>query len=186
MWVRDNKVWYEAELIEKIKAICKEQTETRMLLSDKKSFCDFCKILDLIKSYEGGKMNFDEMTEWIKNQKSKYMQVTQTAIEKSGYSAVDIYSRYESAHLGFDGTFTLGTNLFGIDKQRINSAIIWLGNVPIEWYEEDIKREEEERIRKAKMIADRERRLYYAGREGTKTERKRDKRASENIARNCK
>lgn len=22
MWVRDNKVWYEAELIEKIKAIC--------------------------------------------------------------------------------------------------------------------------------------------------------------------
>lgn len=23
MWVRDNKVWYEAELIEKIKEICK-------------------------------------------------------------------------------------------------------------------------------------------------------------------
>ena len=57
VWITENykgkQVWYEAELIEKIRAICKEQIETRMLFADKKSFCDFCKILDLIKSYEG-------------------------------------------------------------------------------------------------------------------------------------
>lgn len=131
-------------------------------------------------------MNYEEMTEWITQQKSKYLTVTQEAMEYSGYTATEIYNRYEAAHLGFDGSFTLGTNLFGIDKMRANSAIIWLGEVPIEWYEEDIKREEEERTRKAKLIADRERKLYYAGREGTKTERKRDKKASNIIANNFK
>lgn len=131
-------------------------------------------------------MNYEEMTEWITQQKSKYLYVTKEAVEISGYTAKEIYDRYEAAHLGFDGSFTLGTNLFGIDKMRPNSAIIWLGKVPLEWYEEDIKREEEERMRKAKLIAENERRAYFAGREGTKTERKRDKRFSDYMSRNCK
>lgn len=56
MWKLENhegvKYWYEGELIEKIKSICKEQTETRMLFADNKSFCDFNKILKLIAEYE--------------------------------------------------------------------------------------------------------------------------------------
>jgi hypothetical protein len=131
-------------------------------------------------------MNYEEMTEWITQQKSKYLYVTKEATEISGYTAIEILNRYQAAHLGFDGSFTLGTNLFGIDKMRANDAIIWLGEVPIEWYEEDIKREEEERIRKAKLIAEKERKLYFAGREGTKTECKRDKKASNIIANNFK
>ena len=116
----------------------------------------------------------------------RYLQVTDVAVQKSGYTEIEILDRYQAAHLGFDGSFTLGTNLFGIDKMRANTAIIWLGEVPIEWYEEDIKREEEERIRKAKLIAENERKLYFAGREGTKTERKRDKKFSNYMSRNCK
>lgn len=115
-----------------------------------------------------------------------YLQVTDVAVQKSGYTEIEILNRYQAAHLGFDGSFTMGTNLFGIDKMRVNTAIVWLGEVPIEWYEEDIKREEQERIRKTKLIAENEKKLYYAGREGTKTERKRDKKASNIIASNFK
>lgn len=61
MWVRDNKVWYEAELIEKIKAECQEAIDTY----DKEQFyeddCDKFlgesfmaeRILDLIQENEG-------------------------------------------------------------------------------------------------------------------------------------
>jgi len=114
------------------------------------------------------------------------MDVTVEAVEKSGYDKYVILSRYNIAKIGYDGTFTLGTNLFAVDKQQISDTIVWTGEVPIEWYEEDLKVEENDRIRKAKQMAERGRRLYFAGREGTKTERKRDKRASNLISRNCK
>lgn len=112
------------------------------------------------------------------------MYVSDEIVKQTGLSAMEIIERYNNAHIGYDGTFTLGTNLFGVNKQCVDDTIIWLGEVSIEWYEQDIKREEEERIRKARFMAERERRLYFAGREGTKTERKRDKRASELISRN--
>ena len=52
MWVRNNKVWYEAELIEKIRKIVQEQTNTRMLFADLKSYKAFCDIERLIQEFE--------------------------------------------------------------------------------------------------------------------------------------
>ena len=52
MWVRDNKVWYEAELIEKIRKIVQEQTNTRMLFADLKGYKAFCDIERLIQEFE--------------------------------------------------------------------------------------------------------------------------------------
>ena len=47
MWVRDNKVWYEAELIEKIKAECEDK------LTQKFDVTGITKrILDLIQEFE--------------------------------------------------------------------------------------------------------------------------------------
>lgn len=48
MWVRDNKVWYEAELIEKIKAECKECYQNNV-----KYYGLALKILELIQENEG-------------------------------------------------------------------------------------------------------------------------------------
>ena len=49
MWVttdyQGNTVkWYEAELVEQIRKIVQEQTNTRMLFADKKSYKAFCDI----------------------------------------------------------------------------------------------------------------------------------------------
>lgn len=51
-------------------------------------------------------------------------------------------------------------------------TVDYKGNT-VKWYE-------------AELIAENERKAYFAGREGTKTERKRDKRFSDYISRNCK
>jgi hypothetical protein len=60
MWVRDNKVWYEAELIEQIKTICKKNIQDD--ISGLQDICIACihgkanmalTILDLIKENEG-------------------------------------------------------------------------------------------------------------------------------------
>ena len=60
MWVRDNKVWYEAELIKKIKAICEKGIQDD--ISGLQDICITClhskanmalTILDLIEENEG-------------------------------------------------------------------------------------------------------------------------------------
>lgn len=48
MWVRDNKVWYEAELIEKLKENCQ-------LLIEACSNCDGDKNIECIECTLGGK-----------------------------------------------------------------------------------------------------------------------------------
>ena len=55
MWVRDNKVWYEAELIELIKALCKPasnySTDADAWALGKKHLAK--QVLDLIQENEG-------------------------------------------------------------------------------------------------------------------------------------
>ena len=48
MWVRDNKVWYEAELIDKLKANCQ-------LMIDACNKCDGDPNIDCIDCTQGGK-----------------------------------------------------------------------------------------------------------------------------------
>ena len=57
MWQREDYQgnivkWYEAELIEKIRKIVQEQTNTRMLFADLKSYKAFCDIERLIQENE--------------------------------------------------------------------------------------------------------------------------------------
>lgn len=111
------------------------------------------------------------------------MKVADGIYEKTGFTEEQILQRYEAAKIGFDGSFTFQNYLFGINKQCLHDTIIYLGEIPIEWYEEDLKTEEEERIRKAKEITERQKRLFRRA-EGTRTERRRNKKGSEYIARN--
>lgn len=53
MWVRDNKVWYEAELIEKIRKECQKWNYATIFSVDYGKYLLAKEILDLIKSYEG-------------------------------------------------------------------------------------------------------------------------------------
>ena len=57
MWKVTNalgqeKVWYEKSLIDRIKQIVQEQTQTRMLFADKQSYKAFCDIEKLIQEFE--------------------------------------------------------------------------------------------------------------------------------------
>jgi gamma-glutamyltranspeptidase len=56
MWVVNKigkeQAWYEGELIEQIRKIVQEQTNTRMLFADLKSYKAFCDIERLIQEFE--------------------------------------------------------------------------------------------------------------------------------------
>lgn len=111
------------------------------------------------------------------------LKVTEFAVNKSGFSAEEIQARYQVATIGYGGYFLYKNCCFFIDKTGVDNKINFSGWCTLEEYEEDLKKEREERERKEKEEAEKQRRIYFAGREGTRTERRRDKRASNLIAR---
>ena len=111
------------------------------------------------------------------------LKVTEFAVNKSGFSAEEIQARYQVAKLGYDRSFLYKNCCFFINCEGVDNKIDFLGWCTLEEYEEDLRKEREERERKEKEEAEKQRRIYFAGREGTRTERKRDKRASNLIAR---
>lgn len=113
------------------------------------------------------------------------IKVSWFAKNKSGFSEEQILERYKVAKIGHDGSFTLENQLFSVDKSKVNDIIIWLGTVPKEWYENDLKTEQEEKQRAMKLEQERINRLFRKP-EGTKTERRRDKKSSNYLSHNYK
>ena len=111
------------------------------------------------------------------------LKVTEFAVNKSGFSAEEIQARYQVAYMGYSDYFTYKNCRFFINCNGADNKIDFLSFCPIEEYEEDLRIEKEERERKKQEEAEKQRRIYFAGREGTRTERRRNKRASNLIAR---
>ena len=111
------------------------------------------------------------------------LKVTEFAVNKSGFSAEEIQARYQVAYIGYSHYFTYKNCRFFINYEGVENKIDFLSFCPIEEYEEDLKKEREERERKEQEEAEKQRRIYFAGCYGTRTERRRDKRASDLIAR---
>ncbi len=107
---------------------------------------------------------------------TKFIKVSFFAL-KSGFTEEEILERYKIAKFGHDNSFTLKNQLFALNQTGINNEIIWLGEVPFSWYEEDLKIEKEEKERKERVEKEKLERLFRRA-EGTRTERKRDKRSS--------
>lgn len=101
---------------------------------------------------------------------------------KSGFTEEEILERYKIAKLGHDNSFTLKNQLFSLNQTGINNEIIWLGEVPFSWYEEDLKIEKEIKEKLEKERLEKFKRLFRRA-EGTRTERKRDKRSSNLLGR---
>lgn len=114
-----------------------------------------------------------------------FIKVSWLAKNKSGFSEEQILKRYSEAKLGYDGSFTLENQLLGVDKSKVNDLIIWLGTVPIEWYKNDLKVEQDEKERIIKREQERVNRLFRK-QEGTRTERRRCKKSSDYLSRNYK
>lgn len=111
------------------------------------------------------------------------LKVTEFAVNKSGFSAEEIQARYQVARLGYTGGFIYKNCWFFVDRTGVDDKIDFAGWCTLEEYEEELRIEKEERERKEQEEAEKQRRIYFAGREGTRTERRRDKRASNLIAR---
>ena len=111
------------------------------------------------------------------------LKVTEFAVNKSGFSAEEIQARYQVATIGYGGYFLYKNCRFFINCEGVDNKIDFLGWCTPEEYEEDLKKEREEREEKEQEEAEKQRRIYFAGREGTRTERRRAKRASNLISR---
>ena len=111
------------------------------------------------------------------------LKVTEFAINKSGFSAEEIQARYKVAKLGYDLSFLYKNCWFFVDRTGAEDKINFLGWCTLEEYEEDLRTEKEEQERQEQEEAEKQRRIYFAGREGTRTERRKDKKASNLIAR---
>ena len=113
------------------------------------------------------------------------IKVSWFAKNKSGFSEEQILERYKEAKIGYDGSFTLENQLFSIDKSKTNDLIIWLGTVPREWYENDLKTEQEEKQRALALEQERIKKMFRKP-EGTRTERRRCKKSSDYLSNNYK